>query len=322
MRIKYTHFEWNDTMPVFLSENYLRASGQDYGWIAGIVDGNVRYVLPYTAHKRNMFKAIQFHSRTYNPDGECPSIADEKIFLNKVIGFLKKEGYDSVLQSPVYGFFRCCPDNVHYIPFGSYIVDLTKSEEELWNNIHRHHKRAIQKSRDKGLSVSVDRQNYTVAGRLIRRTLQNAGLFVPGEEYYRKMTDSLGKNVEIFTAFQDSEPIGCLFTVFSNYSAYCLHTGGTDTHLLQWEAMKHFKKAGVNRYDFVGARIEPEKGSKYEQLQIHKQRFGSTLHTGYIWKYPLSRPRSTIRRIMGHISNPQGDIIDQEMTRRKNLHNS
>ena len=55
---------------------------------------------------------------------------------------------------------------------------------------------------------------------------------------------------------------------FSDYCAYAVYAGNLANQyqgankLLYWEAIRLFKKLGVQRYDFVGARIDPEKGSK------------------------------------------------------------
>ena len=45
-------------------------------------------------------------------------------------------------------------------------------------------------------------------------------------------------------------------------------------NLLHWHAIRLFRALGVKQYDFVGARINPSKGSKQEGLVIFKERFG------------------------------------------------
>jgi hypothetical protein len=67
----------------------------------------------------------------------------------------------------------------------------------------------------------------------------------------------------------------------------------------------------VQQFDFVGARLNPEKGSKQEALNLFKKRFGTTLIQGYMWKYPLRPLKSlvysyAVRMLRG------GDIVDRE----------
>ncbi len=85
-------------------------------------------------------------------------------------------------------------------------------------------------------------------------------------------------------------------------------------NLLHWEAMKAFKLRGVDHYDFVGARINPDPGSKQEQLARFKQRFGGRLATGYMWKLYL-RPLGAIAYSVGVRLLRGGDIVDIERRR-------
>ena len=49
------------------------------------------------------------------------------------------------------------------------------------------------------------------------------------------------------------------------------------------------KERGVMKYDFVGARVNPEPGSKLEGIQRFKSRFGGEMKVGYMWRY-VNRP--------------------------------
>ena len=92
-------------------------------------------------------------------------------------------------------------------------------------------------------------------------------------------------------------------------------------NLLQWEIVKKLKTLNVKQYDFVGARINPPKGSKIEGIQRFKSRFGTTLHQGYMWKYIFNKPMYflyvQILKLLAfkNRSKYKGDIIDQENSR-------
>ena len=113
----------------------------------------------------------------------------------------------------------------------------------------------------------------------------------------------------------------CLFG-FSGPCAYAIYAGNVaDQHqgankLLYWEAIRLFRGLGVRRFDFVGARINPEKGSKQESINLMKKRFGATLSEGYMWKHSLRPWRAclysmAVRMLRG------GDIVDQEAHKLK-----
>jgi lipid II:glycine glycyltransferase (peptidoglycan interpeptide bridge formation enzyme) len=88
--------------------------------------------------------------------------------------------------------------------------------------------------------------------------------------------------------------------------------------MLHWEAIKQFRKLGVKRYDFVGVRINPEKGSKQEGLMMFKQRFGGQLIKGYMWKYAIRPIKFAVYSIAVRLLRG-GDIVDNERTRLKAL---
>jgi hypothetical protein len=309
MEIRYKKLKWEEDYPIFFSEAYLRASGSEFGWLEGIMDGEIKGIVPFTAHERNIFKAIRFHHQTYHPEKSWNS-QSERLFLNSLCQFLKQDNYDTILQSPTYGLFRAYPADSIFAPFGTYCIDLQKSQDALWENIHRHHKKAIQKAINNGVIVRIEKDTVPVAQELVNQSLSRSSLFTPDLDYYENFMKLLGSHAEIFTGYHKGVPKGCLIFAFSRFGAYCLHAGGTDTHVLHWEAIKYFNSLGVKRYDLVGARINPKKGTKFEHMAEFKKRFGSNLQNGFLWKCQLNKGKALIRDIISAIGNPNGDIID------------
>jgi lipid II:glycine glycyltransferase (peptidoglycan interpeptide bridge formation enzyme) len=134
---------------------------------------------------------------------------------------------------------------------------------------------------------------------------------------FERMILGLGESVKVFVADLNGSVQGCAVIPFSKQSAYYSYGGTASeslngaTNLLQWEAMRYFRALGVKCYDFCGVRINPEKGSKAAGLMMYKERFGSQLLRGYMWKYPLHPLKSAIyswaiRMLRG------GDIVDRE----------
>jgi len=82
-------------------------------------------------------------------------------------------------------------------------------------------------------------------------------------------------------------------------------------NLLHWEAIRRFRTLRVKRYDFVGTRIKPEKGSKQEGIKVFKARFGGRLVQGYMWKYTFSSGEKPYLSLAAQVRNG-GDIVDQE----------
>src|SRR5690606_9675405 len=95
---------------------------------------------------------------------------------------------------------------------------------------------------------------------------------------FRRYLDGLGDNGKSITAHYGGVIQSYVIFAFSEYSAYAVYGGNIDNQhqgaikLLIWEAMRMFKEHGVQRYDFVGARIDPEKGSKQDAINSMKRR--------------------------------------------------
>jgi hypothetical protein len=84
------------------------------------------------------------------------------------------------------------------------------------------------------------------------------------------------ENIGVFIAEHRGVLQGCAVIPYSGHSAYYLYGGSAARpvpgamNLLHWEAMQHFSQLGTKRYDFVGTRIAPAKGSKQEGLKMLK----------------------------------------------------
>ena len=66
----------------------------------------------------------------------------------------------------------------------------------------------------------------------------------------------------------------------------------------------------------MGARINPEKGSKQEGLSWFKKRFGANLKQGYMWKYSLHPLKYRLYCLAARYRSG-GDIVDEERHKLK-----
>ena len=96
-----------------------------------------------------------------------------------------------------------------------------------------------------------------------------------------------------------------------------------ENHLLHWQAIKDAKQNGIKYFDFIGARINPEPGSKQEGIQKFKKYFGGELVKGYLWKMPIRKFKYYFYNFLVRckyfikFKKYKGDIIDQEIRRKK-----
>jgi hypothetical protein len=313
MEICPIKFDWEEFYPIFLSERYLKAIDDHYGWLGGFSHGDLTFVLPFSWHRKYVFTIGQFQSPTLYVENPIIPDSDERTFLNETMKFLQAQHFNLVQKSPMYCVFNSFPDNAVVAPFGSYYINLFESKEKLWSNFSRNHKRMIRNT-EKDVSIESGKNNFNIAYELIEYALNKSNMIAPDKSDMVRLLRSLNKNVEIFIAFNKDQPQGTAFIVFSNFGAHVLYAGGMCNHLLHWEVMKYFKDLGVHYYDFVGARINPKKGSKLEGIQRFKSGFGSRMKTGYIWRYHFNTPQGKVVKFLNQIIYPKGDLIDNENT--------
>jgi len=234
--------------------------------------------------------------------------------------FLQSLGADVVIPASTNTIFRTFPTGAESAPYGSYTVDLSRSEEELWRRVHRITRQNINTAKNEGVKVRDGLSNLDKVHALIRATFNRSRLpFMKFSDLDRYVT-GLGENVRVLITELDGEMQSCVVYAFSNYCAYAVYGGNLEhqhqgsAKLLHWEAMKMFSQMGIKRYDFVGARIDPPTGSKQHSINSFKSRLGGELRQGFLWKYRLHPIKSLVYSIGVRILRG-GDIVDNERSR-------
>jgi len=82
MIVRPIKIDWHQDLSIFASENFLKAVGDEYGWLGGLDEAdNLRCFLPFTIIKKPFFKLIRFRVETVPVAGDFGA-REEKTFLN------------------------------------------------------------------------------------------------------------------------------------------------------------------------------------------------------------------------------------------------
>ena len=213
--------------------------------------------------------------------------------------------------------FRIYPDGADAAPYGSYVIDLGQPEDILWKNIDRITRQNINTALKKGVNIRSGLEQLDGAYMLIKDTFKRSKLPFMNFESFRRFVLGLGNYGKIMIADYQGIAQSYVVFAFSDYCAYAVYAGNIvgqikgANKLLYWEAIRQFKRLGIQRYDFMGARINPEPGTKQEELSLFKKRFGATLKQGYIWKDPLHPLKYRLYCLAARLRSG-GDIVDVE----------
>jgi len=311
-----TEIAWHSGLPIFACEQFLQAAGDECGWIGGVDDSKeLRCILPYTVIRKLGFRIVRFRTDT------IPLVAlsaeEERCFLNNAVDYFRDSQADMIIPASNNTLFRTYPNGALAAPYGTFISDLSKSEDALWNEMHEVCRRNIRKAMKGGVQIKSGKEYLDAAYKLIADTLDRSGVNLRNYDEFRKMLLSLGDNVRIFVAEFQGAVQACVVAPFSMHSGYYWYGGTLEElgkgamHLFMLQAMLELRALGVKQFNFTGVRIDPEKGSKQEGILTFKMRFGGTLVQGYMWKYSF-RPVKfaayslAVRLLRG------GDIVDIE----------
>jgi hypothetical protein len=308
---------WRPDLSIYASAKFLRAVGDSYGWLGGADEtGKVRCILPYTVLKKPGVRMVRFRIETI-PMAEGLSLEEERSFLNSAVGYFRSSGADMIIPPSTNALFQTYPTGAIAAPYSSFVIDLRKDEDALFNQMSASHRKKVRHAARGGVQIKCGLEYVQTAHDIIKGTLRRSSLGFMEYARFSHLIHSLGDNVKLFVAEHKGIVRGCTLFPFSSHSAYSLYGGcleGSESgtmNLLNWEAIRLFRDLGVERFDFVGARRNPEPGSKQEGIMIFKQRFGGELHEGYAWKYPIRRFKYLIY-CMGVKYLRGGDIVDQE----------
>jgi len=320
MKVERIGIEWHPRLSIYASERYLKIVSDEYGWLGGMDDsGRCRCVLPYSIIKKPFIKLARFRVETI-PCVEDFSIEEEKSFLHSAVRCLGRLGADLIIPATTSTIFRTYPEGAVAASYGTYLIDLTLPEETLWMNMHPNHRNKVRSAQKSGIEIRNGNEQAGTAYQLIKDTLRQSRLGFMKFGEFKRLVDGLDGNIEILLAYYQGAAQACVVVPYSTHCAYFLYSGRRAesatgvVNLLKWESIRHFRGLGVERFNLVGVRISPEKGSKQEGLLNSKKRFGGKLVQGYMWKFAINPIQYAVYSLAVRLQR-RGDIVDHEKKR-------
>jgi lipid II:glycine glycyltransferase (peptidoglycan interpeptide bridge formation enzyme) len=174
----------------------------------------------------------------------------------------------------------------------TFILDLTKSEEELLGNMHPKTRYNLKLAQKRGVKVIEDDsdnafENYL---RLTKETTKRQGFYAHGEKYHRLMWETLKPNSEtidknrltghLLKAIYNDEVLVAWVVFVLGDTLYYPYGASSDSHrevmasnLIMWEAIRFGKKLGLKKFDMWGA-LGPNPNPKDPWYGFHRFKEG------------------------------------------------
>ena len=266
------------------------------------------------------FKIIKYpllfsQSFLYIPHGpilkEVSYFGDEflKTFHDKLLEIAKEEKaifvrFDFFLpeSNPMTGgegganlskFFKKVPEyayhSSYFQPKFEWMLDLTKTEEEILSRMHPKNRYSIRLAGHRGIEVEITGENFkkyfSDFYRLLKETAKRGDFNLHPKNYYQNIFETLTSNNAFLVVAKYGGKILLvnLILLFGN-TAYFLFGGSSDehknlmfSHLAQWEAIKEAKTRGMAIYNFGGVQGGDSVYKNYEGISVFKKRFGGEI---------------------------------------------
>ena len=152
----------------------------------------------------------------------------------------------------------------HVQPDSTRIIDLSRSTDEIWNDVHRKARQSVNKSRRLGVRVVEDDGSRLADFYRIHADMAGRAHFIPrAESSFVEMWKAFRPKgmVRLFFAEKSNsgEAVATLFLVTCGTRAFDLYGGTTRegdglraNYVLKWEVIEKAREEGIREYDLWG----------------------------------------------------------------------
>jgi serine/alanine adding enzyme len=163
------------------------------------------------------------------------------------------------------------------------IVDLDKSDKELWNNMHIKRRNEIRRAKKEGTYIKIANYQDSIecTYNILKEVYCRTKLPLPSKDYFKTIFTELGPDIfRVFVAKYEDKVIGTMYTLCYKETIYNWYAGSYvkfynkyPNDLIPWEIFLWGKKNGFRRFDFGGA----GKPDVPYGVRDYKKKFGGNL---------------------------------------------
>ncbi len=160
------------------------------------------------------------------------------------------------------------------------IVDLSKSDDVLWKEVHSKRRNEIRRAEKEGTSFKVlgNRDELDITYHILKEVYDRAKLPLPGIKFFETAYDILAPDhFKIFLAINQKKIIGIMYVLCFKGIMYDWYAGSYKAYykkypndLIPWKAFLWGQNNGFNKFDFGGA---GKPGIPYG-VRDYKKKFG------------------------------------------------
>jgi len=160
------------------------------------------------------------------------------------------------------------------------LIDLTKSEEQLWGEVHSKRRNEIRRAAREGVQFLIETSEASLEKcyRLLKSLYSRIKLPIPNYQFFNKLFHMPGgPQLMMYTAQYEGEIIGCMLALVYKDRIYDFYAGSKKefynkypNDLIPWEVFKWGRENQIKIFDFGGA---GKPGIPYG-VRDYKKKFG------------------------------------------------
>lgn len=310
---------------------YISALARSKGGAGVVIEvrGTESYFVPLVLAKKSFLRVATFLDAPRDRAGNALGKELELAAVEAAVKCIVDAGLaDRITQPMNWCRFQSAPAFSKRVEFGSYVLDLRPTVDQIWKGLHQKHRNSIRAAEKAGVRIGQGKECVSDFHRLYRETLERSGMAPEGLAFFEGLASDPLVSTHCAVAYDHDAPLAGVFILYSKLGAYYLY-GATSNDMtisgansyLHYRTIVYLKDLGVASYDFVGARLSDVSGTKLGRIQQFKARFGGELQTGVIWKMDINKVRCAVYDRLLRIRQAMrgaklsGDIIDQELSK-------
>ncbi len=187
----------------------------------------------------------------------------------------------------------------------TFMLDLTKNEDELLKNMHQKTRYNIKVSQKHGVEIKIDNSDKAFESyiKLTEETTKRQKFYAHGQAYHRLMWETLGNQkydankliAHLLTARYKQKTLTTYILFTFKDTLYYPYGASSDEYRetmastgAMWEAIRFGKNLGLTKFDMWGAAnvADPKPNNPYFGFHRFKQGFGATL-TEFVGSFDL-----------------------------------
>jgi len=207
-----------------------------------------------------------FKSIAYVPRGPIVAEDNRGEMLISLQKYVKKNLHSVALSIEPDTTEYTVPDswnlsNNHILPAKTIILDLTRPDPELLNDMVKKTRQYIRKSASEKIDIKMVKSRVELEKclEIYKSTSKRAKFNLHDDRYYYDIVGKLNDHAPLFAAYYEDQPIAFLWLAISASTAYELYGGVNEigqqlraNYALKWHAIKKCKEWELERYDFGG----------------------------------------------------------------------